>query len=372
MRRQSERGQTLPVWLLGIIATFGIMFFALNYGNAVRMQLRAQNAADAAAQNLLAIQTQRWNLMMETLYASNVEEFRLRKLLDGMLLSLNDSGYCQISAYDILNARDNFANGQCAETYNTLRTAFMKSANRYSADVQLLQDVTAQATDTNWVNDAKAMLVHMKNTCNATGTTAATLNAAGGDCAFTYTIPSDGITYETGLYDVEMDAYGDLVPGLGRYASSGKRDTETKDIFDPAKIEVVACAKVPPLIPNFGPLKAPTFYAIARSAAQSTQFVQDWFEPGTLLDPARTPNNQAFQPYEIYNGVQPGVSPTPNEYYDVDFGGNTAIAATYQGVPFFAEPFQNAELSARLGWWNAIPTPPFSTKVSIATDCPTS
>ena len=71
-----------------------LMFGALNYGNTLRWNIRAQSAADSAAQGLLTIQTQRWNAMNEALYAANVEEFRLRSILNSLLLSMNDSGPC--------------------------------------------------------------------------------------------------------------------------------------------------------------------------------------------------------------------------------------------------------------------------------------
>jgi hypothetical protein len=92
--KHGQRGQVLPLWIVAILTTFAFTFLSLNYGNQIRMQIRAQNAADAAAQALLAIQTERWNMMTAMLYASSVEEYRIRHILDGILLAENGAGGC--------------------------------------------------------------------------------------------------------------------------------------------------------------------------------------------------------------------------------------------------------------------------------------
>ncbi len=372
---EGERGQVIPIWIGAALTTFALMFFGLNYANAIRWQLRAQNAADAAAQGVLAIQTQRWNLMLETLYATNVEEYRIRHLLDGLLLSVDDSGGCtfDVAGYGLGNP--NFSNGTCSETYATLNAAYIKAVTRYTNDVMLLNDVTTPATNLAWENDAQSLVKHLSNSnyCNTASVPAnpTAYEPAGGDCALTYTIPPDGIRFATGLEAVEMDAYGDLVPGLGRVAKNNGPDSERADLFAPGEVDIVTCAVVPPVVPAFGPFQAKPYYAVGRAAAEAVQVEQDWFEPGALTDPVRSLlPNALFQPHEIYNGVAPNVQPTPNDWYDVDFGGNSAIATAYQGLPFFSEPFNVNEMSARLGWWNAIPIEPFSTQVSIANDCP--
>ena len=374
-RHHRERGQVIPVWIGAILTTFALMFFGLNYANAIRWQLRAQNAADAAAQGVLAIQTQRWNLMLQTLYAMNVEEYRIRHLLDGLLLAVNDSGGCTIDLTDYTNNTEDFSNGTCSESYVTLNAAYIKAVSRYTTDVQLLNDISALSTDTAWSGDARLMVNHLSNASNCNSMSVHTntqlYNPSGGDCAFQYTIPSDGIAYRTGLEAVEMDAYGDLVPGLGRVATYHTNDSENAALFAPAKVDIVTCAVVPPVIPSFGPFQAKPYYAVGRAAAQAVQVEQDWFEPGALVDPIRNQlTNQFFQPTERYNGVEPNVQPTGNDWYDVDYGGNVAIATSYLGEPYFSEPFYVNEMSARMGWWNAITTQPFSKQVSLASDCP--
>lgn len=367
------------MWIGAVLTTFALMFFSINYANAIRWQIRAQNAADAAAQGLLSIQTQRWNLMLQTLYATNVEEYRLRHLLDGILYTVNDSGGCSTNLLLLAADIETFDQGTCSESYVTLTAAYQKSAQRYTTDVQLLNDVTTPATNTNWESDARLLIAHMQNPsrCNTDTTTQAAyaVDPSGGDCAFKYGIA--GIAYRTGLEAVENDAYGDLIPGLGRTATKHGNDSEAASLFGPAQIDIVTCAKVPPLIASFGPFKAQPYYAVGRAAAQAVQVEQDWFEPGALTDPTRsTPSlNVVFQSHEIWNSVGPAVAPTPNDWYDVDYGGNVATATSYEGEPYFSEPFYRNEMSARLGWWNAISMQPGTlageTAVTLATACPT-
>jgi hypothetical protein len=382
-KHHHERGQTIPIWIGGILTSFMLMFFGLNYANAIRWQIRAQNAADAAAQGILAIQTQRWNLMLQTLYAANVEEYRERNLLNGILLSINDSGGCSVNQLYLNSNYETFDQGTCSETYVTLTAAFEKSAQRYTTDIKLLNDITVPATNANWALDANYLIAHMQDPsrCNNDRVTQTqyTLDPSGGDCAFKYHIAQ--IAYRSGLEPVEMDAYSNLVPGLGRVITpdptmNNANDSEDTRYFQPAQIDIVTCALVRPLVAGIGPFRAQPYYAVGRAAAQAVQVEQDWFEPGALADPTRSTANSTvvFQPHEIYNGVGANPAPTQNPYYDVDYGGNYATASSYNGVPYFSEPFYRNEMSARLGWWNAIPMQPFAPtqNVSLAQDCPSS
>jgi hypothetical protein len=82
--RHAERGQTLPVWTLAVLTALTLMFFSLNYANMIRWQVRAQNAADSMATAALSVQATQWNKMMTILYAADVEEWRIRHLIEGI------------------------------------------------------------------------------------------------------------------------------------------------------------------------------------------------------------------------------------------------------------------------------------------------
>ncbi|MDQ2908825.1 MAG: Tad domain-containing protein [Candidatus Eremiobacteraeota bacterium] len=390
-----QRGQVLPMWAMGTIATLVLTFLALNYANAVRFQVRAQNAADSAAQAVVAIQAERWNLMTETLYASNVEEYRMRRMLDAMLLSINYSGGCSAKTGYIGNnpypggnelafnfpleptksnpylTTEFFAKftdeGTCSRAYTDFHSQFTRSFNRYTNDIKYLNDVTALATYDNWQKDANSLLVTLATDCNGVSATAKTLHADGGDCAFKYTMPGSG--YRTGLASVAEDAQKILVPGLKSRSTVYPDDYENKQLFAPVKVDIVTCRIVPPLIPSFGPFKLKPTYAIGRAAATNVQIEQDWFDPGALDDPLRAPG-VVFQPPEPYtqsSADDTGQSSSAYDWYNVDYGGNPTTAYSAYGV--FAAPVTTDELSARFGWWNAIPVTPFAGPVDPAKVC---
>jgi hypothetical protein len=164
--RASERGQLLPMWSMGVIATLVLAFLALNYANSVRWQIRAQNAADSAAQAVVGIQAERWNMMTELLYASNVEEYRIRRQLDSMLLATNFSGGCSMDIggqySPLVEYRGpNFYStneGTCNRAYIDEHDNFLRAVNRYTKDVGLLHSVAYQATRTNWQSDATSVI----------------------------------------------------------------------------------------------------------------------------------------------------------------------------------------------------------------------
>ena len=56
LNAHAQRGQTFPVWVFGTLTVLTLLGFSVNYGNSLYWQLRAQNAADAAAQGAHAAQ----------------------------------------------------------------------------------------------------------------------------------------------------------------------------------------------------------------------------------------------------------------------------------------------------------------------------
>jgi Putative Flp pilus-assembly TadE/G-like len=365
-----SRGQVIPLWIVAILSTFVLMFMALNYGNTIRWQVRAQTAADAAVQALTSIQTQRFNMMTETLYSLNIEEFRLRRLLDATLMTANLSGGCNYSGLSTY----------CSADYALLTAAFVRSASRYTYDAQVLNNVTSYSTYANWQNDAQALLHHIQSTCNqpAIGSLPET-NLAGGDCAFQYTMlpitgstlrgTSAGTGYQTPLNPVEFDVNEQCIPSFGRVCDANEVNSQNVD-FNPVQVEVLACAVIPPIIPAFGALQTQPYYAVGRAAATSVMVEEDWFQPGALYDISRAGFTH-FQFEETYGTSVPpsGTSGMPYDWYGVDYGGNGAVAsATFGG---FAQSVYTDEMSVRLGWWNSVPMKPFTpaSQINLTTMC---
>ena len=368
------------MWLMGVITTLTLAFLALNYANSVRWQIRAQNAADSAAQAIVAIQAERWNMMTELLYASNVEEYRIRRQLDAMLLATNISGGCTMdigaqypatSEYRGPAFYDN-SEGTCNRVYIDTRDNFLRAVNRYTKDVGYLHAVSSQATYANWNQDATSLLATLQTSCNAVNPVQTAVLPMGGDCGFKYSFAPNGIATRKGLLAVEMDAQGLLVPGLGHTSAVNGADTENAQLFAPVNVDIVTCAKVPPLIPNFGPFHLQTYYAVGRAAATDVMIEGDWLQPGAVCDPVRgsCPYGgpiTAFQPAELYTQAFADASDLGYDWYDVDYGGNATTA--YPSYTLFDAPLYNDEMSVQFGWWNAIPIAPFGGAVSLSTSC---
>jgi hypothetical protein len=374
-----QRGQVLPLWVGAIVTTFMFAFLAINYGNTLRYQIRAQNAADAVAQGLMSIQAERYNAMLVALYGTGVEEYRLRHILDGIMLASNDSGGCLDSLDPNMwtNGTNGgvypgggFKPGTCSRVYADLTTQYARSLNRYTVDAQLLNDFSSNTSYTNWKSDVTSLIAHLDGSkCNQPSTL--TPNADGSDCGFIYKIV--GMQQRTGLLAVQEDAQNILVPGLNRDSTIAP-DGENKELFAPAEIDITACAAVPSIVPNFGALHLTTQYAIGRAAATNVQMEEDWLEPGSVYDPAGRPANTFFQPFELYTNFQASSSTTAGDttegynWYGVDFGGNAAVAYVNYGT--FDEPFYDNEFSVYTGWWNAIAVKPFVTPApSVTTTC---
>jgi hypothetical protein len=356
--KHGQRGQVLPLWIVAILTTFAFTFLSLNYGNQIRMQIRAQNAADAAAQALLAIQTERWNMMTAMLYASSVEEYRIRHILDGILLAENGAGGCDsdVSKFDTTGGTT------CSSAYTALVAQYQKAVNRYTNDVMLLNDVTTPATIDNWTADANTLFTHLKARCNTSSTMIP--NNDGGDCGFQYTLNGTATrsaqTTKYGLDATGNDAYVVLVPTQGHKTTLYGVDTENAKYFAPPMVDVVVCTKVLPLIPTFWGLGAKPYYAVGRAGATAQIFENDWLQPGQLIDPAR-PSKTRFQPVEQYAQVNFSGN---YDWYGTDFGGNTFKIVTYidpatgKQQSGYSAQLQNNELSAFAAWWSSIPIDP--------------
>ena len=329
----SSRGQTLPLWSLGIALALVIAFAALQYGQVLRWQIRAQNAADAAAAGALSVQTQQWNEQLAMVYAAAVEEYRLEELLEGMMLAANDDQRCRNMPQEGLAPVSG-----CPGAFYNLSVEYKDALARYTADVQLVSR-TSLYSFTNAESDANAIVKNFQTSCGSSN---------GGDCAFDYTVID--MSPRSGLNDVEMSgnvwAVNDGLPG------TPKLD------YTPAQIEIVTCAKVPPMVPSFLGFTPPTFTAVGRAAATSAMVQQEWLDPGVIVNPA---TGLAFQPPVTY-AADGEILSDEKDWFTVNYGGNPATA--YAQYDAFTVAFQADEFTAVTGWWSTIPIKPYAGTLS--------
>jgi Flp pilus assembly protein TadG len=327
MLRHSERGQVLPVWLFGIAGMLVLTLLVVQYGNMLAWQIRAQNAADSAAQAVIALQTQQFNEMQSVLYASAVEEYRIRSMLYSMEIAAFGNGGCSLD-------------GSCAARYQNVYNAYLKAVARYQTDIVLLSRITSNIDATTMQSDAAALVAYLQTNCG---------NPGGGDCAFNYKLVS--FTTRSSLWSVQMDARAVVKPSLGYHEVPAGTVNQS---LQPAQAEVAVCADVPSLVPTILTFHPQTFRVIARAATTAAMMEQDWFQPGQLQNPWTQSN---YQPVETPSGSRADDG-SGYDWYAVNFGGNGNTANVNSNAYTF--PIAEDEFSAFMGWWAGIPIRPYS------------
>jgi hypothetical protein len=323
MTKNVQRGQTFPIWIGSILITLSFAFVLANYANVVMAQVKAQNAADSAASAVVAVQSQQWNLMEEILYASALEEYRLRHLLEGIRISAQLSGGCNVTT-------------SCPQVYANLTHAYSQSVYRYDNDLQLLSRVTKTMTFAHMYSDGYTMLQRLSAGCGS---------STSSDCGLTFAL--SGYTVRNAVGEVNIYPSAQMLVGPGAGLTSA-----VPDYFGPITAEVSVCSRVDPMFKNVWILGAlPAVTVVARGAATNAMVVQDWIQPGTDINPS---TGSVYQPTEVYG--DPASDGT--NWYAVNYGGNTVSANASTGQ--FLGSINNDEFSARLGWWGPMPVYPFS------------
>lgn len=373
MLYRASRGQTIPVWTFGIVTTLMLMMMVFNYANTLRWQIRAQNAADAVAQGIMSVQTQHYNKMLADLHAAAIEETRIRRIMQSLLLVLHGSGGCS-TGYNPTPNSGSFGWSDCATVYSSLRNNYIAAVGRYTVDVQNIAAI-AQYTQAQQIADMRTIATSFESNCTSSG-------PKGGDCAFTYAVANP--TARPSLSGALADAGGED-NGNGR-ALPG---TIASDL-NPLQIEVTACAAVNSPFASFFKLGSPPYVAIGRAAATATMVTQEWFAPGVLANP-NSAGSAYFQPSEFpesSTNTAPSFYSSTNvcnsssssyDWYAVRWCSNayTSIFATpnpgstsppqYGG---YTTVVQSDEYSTWTGWWSAVPVPPYNGLFTpTATNC---
>lgn len=266
MHVESQRGQTLPFWVVGVLVALSMLFFLANYAGAVAWQFRAQNAADSAASGALSVQANVYNEYSVLLYAAAVDEYRLRVLNQAILNTLYGQGGCSGGAA-----------GTCAQNYASLKNEYAAALNGYTDDIHLL-DQANNVTQGGQSTDQQKALSMM-------GTGCATPNDYA--CQFAIT------------------PLGTAAAGNGNNGGYiGPGDYE---------IDVIACKNVSYFGSALLKMNGANYQVIGRAAAAVVPVAKETFNPGSQNNPA---TGQPFQPVETQWAA--GYSAPA---YQIDFSG---------------------------------------------------
>jgi len=249
VRREFERGQTLPFWAIGTMLVLALLFFLANYVSAVGWQIHAQNAADSAASAMLSVKANVWNEESTVLYASAIDENRIRYLNQAILNTINGVGGCNPAP-----------GGSCDRNYQSLIDEYNVAVNSFTADVQLVGQADQLSEGAQQADEKKALSAFGSN-CGSAG--------GGVDCSFAYT---------------SLDASAITTKGGG------------KNQFAPDEVDLIACRNTPYFLPQlFSYAANATYQSVARAAAAVIPANSEAFDPGTTMNPA---TGQVYQPPE--------------------------------------------------------------------------
>jgi hypothetical protein len=283
-RRHASRGQVIPIWTLAVLGSLALTIFMVNYASVMRWQIRAQNAADTAAESAVVASAEGFNELELTMYTTSVAELRLRYLNQALLNNLEGLGCANTTA--------------CETDYNSLVAEFQNAIQTYDDSTQALtwlgQNVNDRYLDSS--NGAFETITgyqypdgRQDAMCVTKGVTCVNQT----DQAFTYT-------------PLDIDA-GDV--GFGT----------------PNSAEVAACKTVKFSSPKIlGLATGSSFRAVGVGAFTITS-IPERFNPGALGVVGST-NGGAYQPVEQW-------ATDHNSFYQVDYSGLTDTVFFYVPTP---------------------------------------
>ena len=244
----AQRGQTLPFWAIGVLIVLSMTFFLANYASAVAWQFRAQNAADGAASAVLSVQANVYNEFSTILYATAVDEYRVR--------TLNQA---------ILNTIYNVGCSDCDEDYTTLVNEYNNAVYSFTQDIHLLDQANNMTQAGQSTDQAKALsLIQSGNWCT---------NANDYACDF-----------DVNVLDASSSTGTNGNGNNGGYIAGGDNE-----------VDLIACKKVSYLgagLLNLG--STATYQVLGRAAAAIVPAYSESFTPSSM----NPQTGQPFQPIE--------------------------------------------------------------------------
>lgn len=265
---ESQRGQTLPFWVIGVLVVLSMMFFLANYANAVAWQVRAQNAADGAASAVLSVQANVYNEYSTVLYATAVDEYRIRTLNQAILNSI----------YGIQ------CGSNCDGDYQTLVSEYNNAVYSYTEDIHLLDQANNMSQAGQSTDQSKALnLIQSSNWCAAANDYA---------CSFGFKV-----------LDASANTGGNGNGNNGGFIAGGDNQTD-----------LVACKNVTYFGAGLlGLGSTATYQVLGRAAAAVVPAYTEDFTPSAI----NPQTGQPFQPTETQWAADAPAIPA----YQVNFSG---------------------------------------------------
>lgn len=293
---ESQRGQTMPFWVIGVLVSLSVLFFLANYANAIAWQIRAQNAADSAASGALSVQANVFNEYSVLLYAASVDEYRARVLNQALLNTLYGQGGCTGAGSP---------SGSCAQDYQTLLAEYDQAVAGFTDDIHLM-DQANNVTQAGQSTDQQKALASLGTMgCSQSGGTDYA-------CAFKVT-PLSAVAYNG-------NGNGS---GTGDYIGPGDNE-----------IDVIACKNIYYFGSGLLGISFPSYKVIGRAAAAVMPAYSEYFNPGNTTNPQ---TGQPYQPTE----TQWAADGSPA--YQVNFSGLTTHLFWYEAGAI--HPFTDASQS---------------------------
>jgi hypothetical protein len=272
-----------------------MMLFVTNYAMSASWNIRAQSAADSASAAGLSVVANIYNEESTILYATALDEYRLRVLNQAVLNTIWHYGGCSPAK-----------GGSCEQNYRVLVQAYGGAEAAYKKDMQLLGQADNFTQGGQVQAEATAAVAGYGAGCGAG-------SQSGFDCSFAYTT----------LSVVAAKSNGNHFAG----------DTE---------VEVIACRNVNNVAGGLFGIPA-SFQAVGHGMAAATTASQQTFTPSTT-NPS---TGNAYQPTESqwYGTPLPFVAPA----YEVSFGTAATPTLTVQVNWYNAVPVRPTTTATQAG-----------------------
>lgn len=341
LNRHGRRGQSLPFWVMGVVTALTLSLFIMNYTNAIRWHIRAQNAADAAALAALAGEASLLNQRSIAQYALAFDEYRIRSIIISMVNGANAFGASskQSSPGAVTQTCDpNSASDDtgidCDNAYDQLPQFYDQAVSKYVTMLRSYEKLS---------NPSPPPVVTPAPTASGVPTPAPLPSApTGSSAAAAFSI----VQSDKYCWDQTVSSPGVFDCAFYYNADLSQTGTSSNEVVD-----VVACRSVTiPARAIFGGILGSSFNAVGRAAA-TLMAVTESFSPGTSADPNATPGIGATSPpYASVENCPPSNGPGGgscdaasgwfnSQSYNVDFSGFTVTATFY--IPVLTAPKTN-------------------------------